>query len=33
VRGFVSGTLKKKLGCTVASERGEDGVRRYRIAA
>ena len=33
VRGFLSGTLKKKLGHTVASERGEDGVRRYRIAA
>ena len=27
------GTLKKKLGYAVASERGEDGVRRYRIAA
>ncbi len=33
VRGFLAGTLKKKLGCTVASERGEDGVRRYRIPA
>ncbi len=33
VRGFLSGTLKKKLGYTVQSERGEDGVRRYRIAA
>ncbi len=33
VRGFLSGTLKKKLGYTVASERGEDGLRRYRIAA
>ncbi len=33
VRGFLSGTLKKKLGYAVASERGEDGVRRYRIAA
>jgi Protein of unknown function (DUF3489) len=33
VRGFLSGTLKKKLGLTVTSERGEDGVRRYRIAA
>jgi hypothetical protein len=33
VRGFLSGTLKKKLGYTVASERGEDGVCRYRVAA
>ena len=33
VRGFLSGTLKKKLGYAVASERGEDGLRRYRIAA
>ena len=33
VRGFLSGTLKKKLGYAVASERSEDGVRRYRIAA
>ena len=33
VRGFLSGTLKKKLGYTVESERGDDGVRRYRITA
>jgi hypothetical protein len=33
VRGFLSGTLKKKLGLTVTSDRGEDGARRYRIAA
>jgi len=33
VRGFLSGTLKKKLGYTVSSERSDDGVRRYRIAA
>ncbi len=32
VRGFLSGTLKKKLGYTVTSER-HDGVRRYRIPA
>ncbi|MCT8971441.1 DUF3489 domain-containing protein [Microbaculum marinisediminis] len=32
VRGFLSGTLKKKLGYTVTSER-QDGVRRYRIPA
>mgnify|MGYP000353817353 FL=1 len=33
VRGFLSGTLKKKHGLDVASERGDDGVRRYRIVA
>jgi len=33
VRGFLSGTLKKKHGLDVASERGDHGVRRYRIAA
>jgi hypothetical protein len=32
VRGFLSGTLKKKHGLTVASEKA-DGIRRYRIAA
>ncbi|MCG6122858.1 MAG: DUF3489 domain-containing protein [Microvirga sp.] len=32
VRGFLSGTLKKKCGLTVASEKA-DGIRRYRIAA
>ena len=32
VRGFLSGTIKKKHGLTVASEKA-DGVRRYRIAA
>jgi hypothetical protein len=30
--GFLSGTLKKKHGLTVASEKA-DGIRRYRIAA
>jgi Protein of unknown function (DUF3489) len=32
VRGFLSGTLKKKLGYAVASEK-HDGARRYRIPA
>lgn len=31
VRGFLSGTVKKKLGLTVVSEVGKDNVRRYRI--
>lgn len=31
VRGFLSGTLKKKLGLAIASERSEGGQRRYRI--
>jgi hypothetical protein len=33
VRGFISANLKKKLGLTVLSEKAEDGIRRYRIAA
>ena len=32
VRGFLSGTVKKKLGHTIDSEVGKDGKRRYRIA-
>ncbi len=32
VRGFLSGTLKKKMGLEVASEKDTKGVRRYRIA-
>ena len=32
VRGFLSGTLKKKLGLAVVSEKDTKGVRRYRIA-
>ena len=32
VRGAISGTLKKKLGLAVTSERVGDGSRVYRIA-
>jgi DNA-binding MarR family transcriptional regulator len=31
VRGAISGTLKKKLGLMVTSEKSDDGPRRYRI--
>ena len=31
VRGFLSGTVKKKLGLTLHSSRVDDGTRRYRI--
>jgi hypothetical protein len=31
VRGFISGTLGKKMGLTVASVKGEDGERTYSI--
>lgn len=31
VRGFLSATVKKKLGLALVSTQGEDGARRYRI--
>jgi hypothetical protein len=33
VRGFLSGTVGKKLGLTVTSVRGEDGERTYSVEA
>lgn len=33
VRGFLSGTVKKRMGLTVDNEPDKDGVRRYRIAS
>lgn len=31
VRGFLAGTVKKKLGFTLTSAKAKDGARRYRI--
>jgi hypothetical protein len=31
VRGFLSGTIRKKMGLAVASTRGEDNERRYYV--
>ena len=33
VRGFISGTLGKKMGLTVESAKGEDGSRTYSLKA
>ncbi len=33
IRGFLSGTVGKKMGLTVASTKGEDGERSYSIKA
>ena len=33
VRGFLSGTLRKKMGLVVTSTKGEDGERSYSIKA
>lgn len=33
LRGFISGTLGKKMGFTVASTKGEDGERTYSVKA
>jgi Protein of unknown function (DUF3489) len=33
LRGFVSGTLGKKMGLTVTSTKGEDGERSYSVKA
>jgi hypothetical protein len=33
VRGFLAGTVKKKLGFSLTSSKLDDGVRRYRIEA
>jgi hypothetical protein len=33
VRGFLSGTVKKKMGLTVTSAKGEDGERTYSVEA
>jgi hypothetical protein len=33
VRGFISGTLRKKLGLAVTSTKGEEGARSYSVKA
>ena len=32
VRGFLAGTVKKKLGFQLTSSKAKDGVRRYHVA-
>lgn len=33
VRGYLSGTIKKKLGLNIRAEKTDDGVSRYRLDA
>ena len=33
MRGFLSGTIRKKMGLDVTSTKGEDGVRSYSVVA
>ena len=33
VRGFISGTLKKRRGLDILSEKDDKGVRHYRVAS
>ncbi len=33
VRGFLSGSLRKKLGLTITSAKGTDGERTYSVKA
>jgi len=33
IRGFMSGTLKKRMGLNVTSEQNSKGTRRYRIGS
>jgi hypothetical protein len=33
VRGFISGTLKKRKGLEILSAKDDNGLRRYRVAA
>ena len=33
VRGFLSGTVRKKMGLTVTSAKGQDGARTYSVEA
>lgn len=33
VRGFLSGTVRKKMGLNVTSTKGDDGERNYSVKA